>query len=80
MVIGMPQICHTLWFLILTTLPLPKDPAIALEIQVYRLHKHVNRHEESGQQRTASGQLESGNELLVMANRKHSQQKFLWHL
>jgi hypothetical protein len=76
----MALICGLLWLLLLATLPLPKDSAVALIIGVYRLHQRINGCEEAGQQRTASSRLKRGDELLVAPDRKHSWQKLLWHL
>ncbi len=80
MIISMAPIRGLLWLLLLTTLPPPKDLPIALIIGAYCLHQGVNSREEAGQQRTASGGPERGDELLVVPDREHSQQKLLQHL
>jgi hypothetical protein len=65
MVIDMPPICRRLRLLLLTTLPPPEDPAVALIVGVYHLYERVNGRKEVGQQHMVSGRPESGDELLV---------------
>jgi hypothetical protein len=80
MVVGMPPIRRLLRLPLLTAPPPPKNPAVALIVGVYRLHKRVDGREEARQQRTASGGPESGDELLIAPDREHSRQELLRHL
>jgi hypothetical protein len=78
--VGVAMVRRTLRLLLLALAPPPKDPTIALMVRVYSLDQCVNGREQAGQQRTASGGPESGNELLVALDREHSRQKLLRHL
>ncbi len=78
--VGVAMVRRTLGRLLLSLAPPPKDPTIALMVRVYRLDQRVDGREQAGQQRTASSGPESGNELLVAPDRKHSWQKLLRHL
>jgi hypothetical protein len=49
-------------------------------VRIYRLDQRVDGREQAGQQRTASGGPESGNELLVAPDCERSRQKLLRHL
>ncbi len=78
--VSVAAVCRTLGRLFLALAPPPKHPRIALMIRIYRLDQRVDRREQAGQQRTASGRPESGNELLVAPDHEHSRQKLLRHL
>ncbi len=78
--VGVATVRRTLGRLLIALAPPPNDPTIALTVRVYRLDQRVDGREQAGQQRTASGGPESGNELLVALDREHSWQKLLRHL
>ncbi len=77
---GVAAVHRTLRRLLLALVPPAKDPTIALMVRIYRLDQRVDGCEQAGQQRTASGGPESGNELLVAPDCEHSWQKLLRHL
>jgi hypothetical protein len=64
--VSVAAVCRTLQCLLLAPALPPEDPTVALVVRVYRLDQRVDRGEETGQQRMASGVPKSGNKLLVV--------------